>query len=146
MILLFNYHKSNVQLGVKGLCSQQATCNRYIYRMTIKKWGWVFCLGMEAIKCWERFSDLASIILIIKIPLSMFLALLWAHLPTYVSINRTVNQQKMPFSDPTHPPLCWRNTWMIPIGYWDLLFKKNSVICNGHINYVLHLINGSELE
>ena len=20
----------------------------------------------------------------------------------------------MPFSDPTHPPLCWRNTWMVP--------------------------------
>ena len=34
--------------------------------------------------------------------------------PTYVSINSTVNQQKLPFSDPTHPTLCWRNTWMVP--------------------------------
>ena len=30
--------------------------------------------------------------------------------PTYVSIKSTVNQQKLSFSDPTHPPLCWRNT------------------------------------
>ena len=38
------------------------------------------------------------------------------HPPTrnYVSINSTVNQQKLPFSDPTHPLLCWRNTWMVP--------------------------------
>ena len=26
--------------------------------------------------------------------------------PTYVSINSTVNQQKLPFSDPKHPPFC----------------------------------------
>ena len=26
----------------------------------------------------------------------------------------TVNHQKFPFSDPTHPPLWWRNTWMLP--------------------------------
>ena len=42
----------------------------------------------------------------------MFLAFLGP--PTYVSINSNVNQQKLPFSDPTHPPLCWRNTWMVP--------------------------------
>ena len=27
-------------------------------------------------------------------------------------IYSTVNHQKLPFSDPTHPPLWWRNTWM----------------------------------
>ena len=32
----------------------------------------------------------------------------------HISINSTVNQGKLPFSDPTHPPLCWRNTWMVP--------------------------------
>ena len=37
--------------------------------------------------------------------------------PTYVSINSTVNQQKLPFSDPTYPLLCWRNNWMVPKGY-----------------------------
>ena len=42
----------------------------------------------------------------------MFLAFLGP--PTYVSINSTVNQQKLPFSDPTHQPLCWHNTWMVP--------------------------------
>ena len=26
----------------------------------------------------------------------------------------TLNHQKLPFSDPTHPPLWWRNTWMVP--------------------------------
>ena len=31
-------------------------------------------------------------------------------------INSTVNHQKLPFSDPTHPPLWWRNTWMPPNG------------------------------
>ena len=29
-------------------------------------------------------------------------------------IYSTVNHQKLPFSDPTHPPLWWRNTWMVP--------------------------------
>ena len=47
-----------------------------------------------------------------KYYVSMFLAFLGP--PTYVSINSTVNQQKLPFSDPTHPLLCWRNTWMVP--------------------------------
>ena len=37
-----------------------------------------------------------------------------AHPPTYVSINSTVNWHSLPFSDPTNPPLCWRNTWMVP--------------------------------
>ena len=44
---------------------------------------------------------------------------------TYVSIS-TVNQQNLPFSDPTHPPthpiLCWRNTWMFP--RMESKFKK----------------------
>ena len=40
--------------------------------------------------------------------------ILKAHPLTYVSINSTVNHQKLPFSDPTHPPLSWRNTWMVP--------------------------------
>ena len=39
-----------------------------------------------------------------KYYVSMFLTFLGP--PTYVSINSTVNQQKLPFSDPTHPPLC----------------------------------------
>ena len=38
-----------------------------------------------------------------KYYVSMFLAFLGP--PTYVSINSTVNQQKLPFSDPTHPLL-----------------------------------------
>ena len=29
-------------------------------------------------------------------------------------IYSTLNHQKLPFSDPTHPPLWWRNTWMLP--------------------------------
>ena len=29
-------------------------------------------------------------------------------------IYSTVNHQKLPFSDPTNPPLWWRNTWMVP--------------------------------
>ena len=29
-------------------------------------------------------------------------------------IYSPVNHQKLPFSDPTHPPLWWRNTWMPP--------------------------------
>ena len=29
-----------------------------------------------------------------------------AHTTTYVSMNSTVNQQKLAFSDPTHPLLC----------------------------------------
>ena len=33
---------------------------------------------------------------------------------TSLMIYRTVNHQKLPFSDPTHPPLWWRNTWMVP--------------------------------
>ena len=41
-----------------------------------------------------------------KYYVSMFLAFFLAHPPAYVGINSTVNQQKMPFSDPTHPPLC----------------------------------------
>ena len=36
-------------------------------------------------------------------------------------INSNVNHQKLPFSDPTHPPLWWRNTWMPP--YSMFLFK-----------------------
>ena len=34
--------------------------------------------------------------------------------PTSLMIYSTVNHQKLPFSDPTHPPLWWRNTWMLP--------------------------------
>ena len=26
----------------------------------------------------------------------------------------TVNHQELPFSGPTHPPLWWRNTWLVP--------------------------------
>ena len=33
---------------------------------------------------------------------------------TSLMIYGTVNHQKLPFSDPTHPPLWWRNTWMVP--------------------------------
>ena len=38
--------------------------------------------------------------------------------PTSLMIYSTVNHQKLTFSNPTHPPLWWRNTWMVP-------FKKN---------------------
>ena len=34
--------------------------------------------------------------------------------PTPLMIYSTVNHQKLSFSDPTHPPLWWRNTWMVP--------------------------------
>ena len=46
----------------------------------------------------------------------------WAFLgpPTYFSINSTVNQQKLTFSDPTHPTLYWRNTWMVLEAKWPL--------------------------
>ena len=53
-----------------------------------------------------------------KYYVSMFLAFLGP--PTYVSINSTVNQQKLTFSEPTHPPLCWRNTWMVLEAKWPL--------------------------
>ena len=33
---------------------------------------------------------------------------------TSLMIYSTVNHQKLPFSDPTHPPLWWRNTWIVP--------------------------------
>ena len=42
----------------------------------------------------------------------MFLAFLGP--PTSWMIYSTVNHQKLPFSNPTHPPLWWRNTWMVP--------------------------------
>ena len=32
----------------------------------------------------------------------------------FLMIYSTVNHQRLPFSDPTHPPLWWRNTWMPP--------------------------------
>ena len=28
--------------------------------------------------------------------------------------SSTVNHQKLQFSDPTHPPIWWRNTWTVP--------------------------------
>ena len=55
----------------------------------------------------------------------MFLAFLGPS--TYVSINSTVNQQKLPFSDPTHPPLCWRNTWMVPKRGYVIVFNKKTI-------------------
>ena len=39
----------------------------------------------------------------------MFLAFLGPPSHLHVSVISTVNQQKLPFSDPTHPPLCCRN-------------------------------------
>ena len=29
-------------------------------------------------------------------------------------IYSTINHQELPFSDQTHPPLWWRNAWMVP--------------------------------
>ena len=37
-----------------------------------------------------------------------------AHPPTSLMIYSIVNHQKLPFSDTIHPPLWWRNTWMVP--------------------------------
>ena len=47
----------------------------------------------------------------------------------------TVNYQELPFFDPTHPPLWWRNTWMVPKPIWQsdlvrdlfLLFQGKNV-------------------
>ena len=39
--------------------------------------------------------------------------------PTSLMIYTTVNHQKLPISNPTHPPLWWRNTWMVPCGKND---------------------------
>ena len=42
-------------------------------------------------------------------------------------IYSTVNHQELPFSDPTHPPLWWRNTWMVPYQIylcWSRYFTK----------------------
>ena len=61
-----------------------------------------------------------------KCYVSMFLAFLGP--PTNVSINSTVNQLKLPFSDPTHPPLCWRNTWMVPYVLCPLKPQMQKVI------------------
>ena len=43
-----------------------------------------------------------------KGPFNYYVSMCLAFLgpPTYTSINSTINQQKLPFSDPTHPPLC----------------------------------------
>ena len=38
--------------------------------------------------------------------------------PTSLMIYNTVNHQKLPFSDFTHPLLWWRNTWMVPYTQW----------------------------
>ena len=43
--------------------------------------------------------------------------------PTSLMIYSTVNHQKLPFSDPTHPPLWWHNTWMVP--KWKKKLKIN---------------------
>ena len=40
-------------------------------------------------------------------------------------IYSTVNHQKLPFYDPTHPPLWWRNTWMFPKPTEASKSKKN---------------------
>ena len=37
----------------------------------------------------------------------------------FLMIYSTVNHQKLPFSDPNHPPLWWRNTWMVPYQVQD---------------------------
>ena len=34
--------------------------------------------------------------------------------PTSLMIYSTVNHEKLPYSDPNHPPLWWCNTWMVP--------------------------------
>ena len=40
-------------------------------------------------------------------------------------IYSAVNHQKLSFSDLTHPPLWWRNSWMVPmdvfVEYWSFL-------------------------
>ena len=49
-------------------------------------------------------------------------------------IYSTVNHQKLPSSDPTHPLLWWRNTWMVPElsttnakETWSLFWIKSSM-------------------
>ena len=48
-------------------------------------------------------------------------------------IYSTVNHQELPFSDPTHPPLWWRNIWMVPYQVnWQLVTGNGSLtpICS----------------
>ena len=48
---------------------------------------------------------------------------------TILMIYSTVNHQKLPFSDPTHPPLWWRNTWMVPLQNLHSTLTNNSFFC-----------------
>ena len=49
-------------------------------------------------------------------------------------IYSTLNHQELPFSDPTHPPLWWRNTWMLPkikrIFVTKIVFVTNNIWFN----------------
>ena len=40
--------------------------------------------------------------------------------PTFLMIYSTENHQKLPHSDPTYPPLWWRNTWTPPRYSWPI--------------------------
>ena len=44
--------------------------------------------------------------------------------PNSLMIYSTINHQKLPFSDPTHPPLWWRNTWMAPNQTFYVWYSK----------------------
>ena len=53
--------------------------------------------------------------------------------PSSLMIYSTVNHKKLPFSDPIHPPLWWRNNWMVPYKDETLVMCHTDVfflICN----------------
>ena len=39
------------------------------------------------------------------------------------------------FSDPTHPPLCWRDTWMVPYNKSTVEILQNFVAFSEYMNF-----------
>ena len=66
-------------------------------------------------------------------------------------IYSTVNHQKLPFSDPTHPPLWWRNTWMVPMPsiFWNFWLAEKKERKKTHFWFWLRvnscMANGTKL-
>ena len=64
-------------------------------------------MKIEFPEIWKFISDGKGTIQVLRPHVFGFLD------PSTYVMNSTVNQQKLPFSDPTHPSLSWRKSWMV---------------------------------
>ena len=96
------------ELKLKDFTNQNKRIQSEIIKSSIERSRY-FLMMMKCylVTCYD-------VIMKLKGPFKYYLIMFLTFLDPPLMIYSTVNHQKLPLSDPTHPLLWWHNTWMVP--------------------------------